>query len=450
VTATAAPRVARDHHPRGWIALAVTVALVGLVAFWWRPRAPVLPAPVTDLDAFDAGLLAAVHADRAPRLVVAWLGLFIALVVPLLVAFTPIGRRIVDRIGVDADASVWRAGGVALVVVVATSVVGLPLSAWIRLVHDERFGFRTQSVAAWGRDWLLVHGGRWTAYAVVAVLLVAAARRWPRSWPYRVTVGTGIVAVAVVVVHPVLLQPLLLPTTDLPPGAHRDRIEQVLEQAGSELSIVVGEGSRRSTRINAYAVGIGPTARIVVQDTLLSLPPDQVAAVVAHEIAHHEHRDLLRGVAAVPALALGGSLLARRVLRRGGRSDPSGTVRCLADPRATATVLALVACLELTIQPIALLSSRGLEAAADARAVALTGDAATQVRMTRVLSVRDLAPPEPGHLATVLFRSHPGVGDRIRQAAAIAQRDGLALPDRAALEAEERSIRHPAAGQETP
>jgi STE24 endopeptidase len=450
VTSTTVAAVDRDRRSRAWIAFALCVVLVGLLAFWWRPRAPVLPVPVNDLDSFDPGLLAAVHADRAPRLVAAWLGLLIAVVVPLLVVLTPVGRHVVDRIGAAADAAVWRAGAVALVVSVATSLVGLPLSAWIRLVHDERFGFRTQSVATWARDWLLVHGGRWLAYAVVAVLLVAAARRWPRTWPYRATVVAGILAAAMVVVHPVLLQPLLLPTTDLPPGEHQRRIQQVLDQAGSELPVVLGEGSRRSTRVNAYAVGIGPTARIVVQDTLLTLPPDHVAAVVAHEIAHHEHRDLPRGVAAVPALVLGGSLLARRVLRWGVGTGSAGAARSAADPRAIAAVLALAACLELVVQPIALANSRQLEAAADARAVELTGDAATQVRMTRVFTVRDLAPPEPGPLTTGLFRSHPGVGDRVRQAVAIAERDGLALPDRATLWAEERAIRHPAADQEAP
>jgi STE24 endopeptidase len=426
-----------------WALAAATLAVVGLVGSLRRPFAPDLPASATDLDGFDAAVLVAVEAYRGPRYVVGITATLVALAVPLLVVTTHRGRRWVRGWAGGANHAPLRAARVALWIVILTSLATLPLAAWTRIVHDGRWGFRTQPVSGWVRDWLLVSAGSWVLTAVLAAVLFAAIRRWPRSWPFRLTVLGTALAAAFVLLHPLVIQPLLLPTSPLPPGEARDAIEEVLVRAGEpDVPLLVGEASRRTTRVNAAVVGLGPTERVVIHDTLLELPVEQVASVVAHELAHRQHADLVRGV----LLGATGLLVALLVLRGllalgiGRRLEPRGPT----DPRLAAVVVAVVAVFELVGSPVANLVSRHVELAADARALELTGDPEPLLRTTRTFTVRDLAAPEPPRALHLYYGTHPSVGQRIRYVASWAQVHGVTLPTRAELEEAEASAAHDA------
>jgi STE24 endopeptidase len=439
------PRAERDERVRAWAVLAVLLAVAGVIGSVWRPFAPSLGPVATDVDGFDPAVLATVRAYRSPLAPIAVVATVLPTLVPLAAVATSRGRRSVARLAGGSGAPTWRAGLIALVLTLLSSVLALPLSAWVRLVHDGRWGFRTQSAAAWLGDWATVHAGRAALVSAVVWAGFAAARRWPRSWPYRATVGaTGLAALGVML-HPVLLLPATLPTEPLgPAAAERLTIDPVLEAAGEpDLPVFVAEESRRSTRVNALATGLGPTARVVVYDNLLELPGDQVASVVAHEVAHHQHRDLLRGVLLVATAGLPALLVVRRVVGAPGVRDRVGAGG-VSDPRLVAVVLLIVAGLQVVSQPIVNGVTRNLEAAADARALEITGDPTTSIASTRTYTLRDLSDPEPPGWIRVMFRTHPSVGERVRLAVAIAERDGLTLPTRAALEDRGSSQRHPA------
>lgn len=432
-----------EGHIGGWVLVAVLLAVAGAAASYWRPLAPDLELAATDLAWFDDRVLDAVEAYRRPRLVIALAATVLPVITTILVATTPWGRALVVRVAGERW-PVLRAAAVGGVVAVLASLSVLPLAAWVGIVHDGRWGFRTASPAAWLGDWTIRSAGRWLLVAGAAMVLVLAIRRWPRSWPYRLTVVGTMLAALGVFAHPVVLLPLTLPTQPLADPAHAAAMAPVLDAAGDpDLPVFVGIESERSTRVNAIATGLGPTARIVVYDNLLELPPEQVASVVAHEIAHHEHRDVPRGVALVATVLLPAGLVLRWLLGRDDVRRTSGA-RWPGDPRTLAVVLAVVAVMEVAVQPVGHLVSRRLEAAADARSLELTQDPSTLVAATRVFTIRDLATPEPPQWVTLLYRSHPSVGDRIRQASAIAERDGAPLPRIAELATRERDQRHPA------
>lgn len=440
-----APRLGRrTERVAPAVVAAVALALVGVGALWWRPVAPATPDVATDLDAFAPAVLDAVEAYRGPRYVVLAVATALDVLVPLLVVLTRRGRRWVGRMAGPTTHAPVRAGLIAAAVSVLTSLATLPLAVWAGVVQDGRWGFRTQSGWGWARDWLLVHGGTWLATAVLVVVLMAAVRRWPRSWPYRLTLLGTAVAAVLVLVHPLVLQPLLLPSSPMPDSGTREAVEAVLERQGAgDLAVHVGEASLRTTRMNAQIVGIGPTERVVLYDTLLELPTEQVEAVLAHELAHREHRDLLRGLLAVPTFLLPALLVLKRVLaspRVRRRADARG----VGDPRLAAVVVALAAVLELVGSPAVNLASRRAEAAADHRGIEVTGDAAHRIATARAFTVRDLAPPDRPWWVQQLHGSHPSVRERIRAAVAQARAEGLALPSREELEERERAIEHDA------
>jgi STE24 endopeptidase len=426
-----------------WVTIAILLALGGALASLWRPLAPVPVAYPTDLDGFDTAVLTAVQSYRGPKLVVANLATALGVLVPVWIVLSHRGRNLVTRLAGPRSHSPASAALVGFTISFLVSLTIFPLAAWSRVVHDGSWGFRTQPPIGWFRDWLLVSGGTALGVAVLSAILVVGMARWPRTWPYRLTVlGTGL-ATLLVLVHPVLLQPVLLPTAPFPDGPHRQAIAPVLAAAGDpDLPLVVGEASRRSTRVNALVTGIGPTARVVVYDNLLELPPDQVASVVAHELAHHEHRDVPRGIALTATALLPALLLVQRVVGSSGVQRRL-RVRGPADPRLVAVVLATAAVLELAGQPVANLVSRRLEAAADVRAMELTGDPETLIRTTRVFTIRDLSPPDPPPWVTVMYRTHPSVAERIRRAVQAAEEAGIELPAREDVARDEAAQRHP-------
>jgi STE24 endopeptidase len=426
--------------------VALLLAAVGVVATLWRPLAPALGEVVTDLDAFAPEVLRTVEAFREPRYTAGVLRLTLELAVPLLVVWTGAGRRLVARVAGPAAHAPWRGGLVAAAIVLLSELATLPLDVWIGYVHDGHWGFRTAGPELWARDravaLALSLGMAWLAGTV----LLFAVRRWPRSWPWRlVTLGTALAAV-LVLAYPLVVEPLFSTKAPLGEGPVRDEVEAVLAAAGEpDLAIAVSDASTRSTRVNAYVTGLGPTRQVVLYDTLLELPPEQVAVVVAHELAHRQHGDLPRGV-----LGTAAALIVPLLLLRGLLTSPGAAAlvdaRSPSDPRLVAVAVAFTALATLVAQPIGNWASRRVEAAADHRALALTDAPDVLVRTSRTFTVRDLSQPEPPGWAVFVWATHPPVGDRIRAAVQEAEARGLPLPTLQQLEELERDLRHPAIG----
>ena len=95
-----------------------------------------------------------------------------------------------------------------------------------------------------------------------------------------------------------MLAPLFNDFSRCPRARRRSDVLELAAAAGVEVGEVYSvDASRRTTGVNAYVTGLGPTKRVVLFDTLLErYSRDEIRAVVAHELAHVRHRDVLRGV----------------------------------------------------------------------------------------------------------------------------------------------------------
>jgi Zn-dependent protease with chaperone function len=293
---------------------------------------------------FDEDVLADVTAYRSPRRVMALASQIIGVAVPLAIGALLLGDRggRVLRLRVPlALPLALQVGVAAALVVLATALVRLPLAVGAGVVQDGAWGFRTRSVPGWALDHLLVVTGRAAGVGLLVAAVVALAVRHPRTWPARVSVLVAVVGPLALLLHPLVVHPLLLPTGPMPDGEHRDAVIAVVARSGVDVPVLLGEASLRTTRRNAVVTGLGPTQRVVLHDTLLELGPREVAAITAHELAHIERRDPLRGVLAPVPLVLIAGLLVRRRL--------SGSP----DPRVAAAVVALVIAAEAALTPVA-------------------------------------------------------------------------------------------------
>jgi STE24 endopeptidase len=185
--------------------------------------------------------------------------------------------------------------------------------------------------------------------------------------------------------------------------------------------VLVADASRRTTALNAYVSGLGPTRRIVIYDTLLrEAPPEQVRAVVAHELGHAKRGDVLTGTligafgaaAGVCALYLLGSWAG--LLRRAG-------VESIVDPRGLALLVAVTTLAGLVALPLQNALTRRIEARADAHALALTDDPSTVEQMEARLATTNLADVDPPRWHYLIFASHPSIVERMAAARAHAR-----------------------------
>ncbi len=399
----------------GTLAVGVTVLavlVVVLVPFDPVPGGRLTPAPVATVFTPEQVARADDYA-RWARLW-SWASLLVSLAVACWFGFTDQGRRLVARLP-----GPWCVQ--APLVVVALALLGrlvtLPAAVALQQLRRDN-GLSRQPWGGWGVDVLKGELVAAVMTALGVLVLVACARRFVRAWP---AVVGGLLAALVVLgsfVYPVLVEPVFNDFEPLPDGRLRTEILALADREGVAVDdVLVADASRRTTTLNAYVSGFGSTRRIVVYDNLVDAVPDnQVLAVVAHELAHARHDDVLVGT----ALGAAGSLLGVGLLglvlgalrRRGHPATGEAAVVPL--------VLALVAIGTLAAAPAQNAVSRQVETRADVDALRYTDDPTAFVSVQRQLALRSRADPTPPALLQLWFGSHPTTLTRI----ALVQRMG--------------------------
>jgi STE24 endopeptidase len=390
---------------------------------WWA-RVPRPPA--TDpLDAFSEEEVRTCVDYAKPRQRWALLGVAVDLALLAGMALTTPGRELVRWAAGLAGG--WTPGRVALATVAVVAVralVRLPFS--IRAFRqDVRAGLATQRLPGFLLDWLKARA----VGLVLTVLPLAGlglAPHWrPPGGPWGPPAPAALLVAVLALLGPVLIEPLFNRFTPLGAGQLRDRLLLLAARMRVPIrDVLVADASRRTTRVNAYVSGLGRTRRVVVYDTLVrSSVHDELALVVAHELAHVRHRDVLFGTVATAAAAGGAVLLAVALFDLRAVRDLFG-VDGLGDPLAAPGLLLLAAAGGLLAAPVANLVSRWSEARADWVALAVTGDAATAVAVERRLALENRADLRPNRLLVALFSSHPPTMARIAQARLWAARHG--------------------------
>jgi STE24 endopeptidase len=303
----------------------------------------------------------------------------------------------------------WRVLLVAALVTGTIRLATLPLSVAARL-HARDYGLTGQAWDSFAIDLLLGWLVGLVGLSVVLLVLVGTARRWPRGWPI---VAAGAMAALVLLasfVYPVLVEPLFNRFTPLHDGALREGVIRVAEQEGVAVDeVLIADASQRTTTLNAYVSGFGSTRRVVLYDTLVDdLPVDQALIVVAHELAHAQHQDVLVG-SVLGALGAGAAVGVLGLWLSG--APPRR--RSLAEPASVAWVIALLTICSFAISPVQGLISRRIEARADVTALRVTGDRDGFEEMQRELALRSVADPTPPWLSQFWFGTHPTSLQRI-------------------------------------
>ena len=394
---------------------AVAAVVVAEGAVWLlRPREVLEGDPVPESAYFSRQQIERAHDYRAGQRLLL-IGSVIAetgLLVVLAAGRPAVARRALERLGEHPlrGAAIAGAGLSA-----GLAVAGLPFGV---AAHERAVdvGLSTQGIGGWVSDWAkssAIGAGLAAAGATVAI---AAIRRFPRRWWIAATGAVVAFEVVFVWLAPVVLAPLFNKFTPLPEGRVRSDVLDLGRRAGVDIGEVYRvDESRRSTSLNAYVNGIGPTKRVVLYDNLIdSVPESELRSVVAHELGHVEGRDVPRGMLwaaiAAPLTLLFAAGSYERLARRSGVS-----------PGSPAGLPALALVLGVSVFVIGVIGnqlSRRVEARADTFALELTDDPGALIAVQRELVNRNIGDPDPPAWVELVFGTHPSAVERIGAAKA--------------------------------
>ncbi len=305
----------------------------------------------------------------------------------------------------------------ALLVAVAiiSGIVGLPFSYLQTFGIEARFGFNRTTRALWVTDivkGILVGAALGLPLAALVLWLMRAAG--PLWWVWAWVAWTAF-QFLVLAFYPTVIAPLFNKFSPLPPGPARATIEALLARCGfANRGLYVMDGSRRSSHGNAFFTGFGRAKRIVFFDTLLQrLAPDEVEAVLAHELGHFRLRHVMKRMALTTAVSLG--FLALLAWLASARWFYEGLgVPAAADRPGVALILFFVALPVFTFAfgPLASLYSRRHEFEADAFAVQHASAPALTHALVKLYE-DNAATLTPDPLYSAFYDSHPPAAVRI-------------------------------------
>ncbi|MBB5352294.1 STE24 endopeptidase [Haloferula luteola] len=301
---------------------------------------------------------------------------------------------------------------------IGNHLLHLPLSIYSTFVLEERFGFNRTTPRLFITDEI-----KNLLLSAALGLPLLAGLLWifqnvPQAWLWAWLLFTT-VQLLLTWAAPTWILPLYNRFTPMEEGPTRSAIESMAEKCGFPLGeISVMDGSKRSTKANAYFTGFGKTKKIALYDTLVEEQTrDELVAVLAHEIGHFKCRHIIKRIAmAVMQTAVLFFLLGRVI------DSQSPFARELFDaffvPEISAHVgLVLFAILFSPVSRILSVlgnrSSRQHEFEADAYAAQVTGQPEALISALKKLSVKNLSNLTPHPARVFLDHSHPPVLIRI-------------------------------------
>lgn len=345
--------------------------------------------------------------------------------VVLLVFWTLGGFSWLDGLARSFSPSLVVAGLIFLsLLMLGQSLISLPFSIYDTFVIEQKFGFNRSTPATFIKDRVmgLVLG------AVIGLPLGAAvlwifgnvAHAW--LWAWLVVTAFQLI---LTYLAPTLIMPLFNKFTPMPDGELKQEIEALGVRCGFPLTgVFVMDGSKRSTKANAFFTGLGKQKKIALFDTLVEKSSQpELLGVLAHEIGHFRCGHIKQ------RLAVGIIQTAVIFFLLGLATDPDGKfARLLFDAFGVKQISPHVGLVlfSILLEPVSKILtvlanawSRRHEFEADAYAAKVTGDGAALGEALKKMTADHLSHPSPASLRVWLDYSHPPLAQRLEALLAV-------------------------------
>jgi STE24 endopeptidase len=378
--------------------------------------------PVAATAAYLAILSPAEHAKaiaytRGGYWLLLW-GALVSILAAWLVLRSGLLVRLRDRLDPDGTRPKRALLAIAATFLLATTLIELPWAIYARWWRERSYGLSAQPFASWLGDQAKALPISLIFTCLFLLALYTLIRRAPRLW----WAWSSLVAVAglilVLVITPIVIEPLFNTYTPAPPGPLRDTVVKLAEATGvPHDKIYIYNGSKQSERYTANVSGLFGSARVAMSDTMFAQNADraEVVGVLGHEMGHYSRHDILMLVGGM-SLIIGICLfLSDRLFPWLVARLPGGdAVRGLADPAGLPVLMIIVSALGLVAGPFMNSLTRIAETGADAFSLRYAHEPDGLARaLVKTIAYRASS---PNRVEEILFYNHPSVERRVRRA----------------------------------
>lgn len=339
-----------------------------------------------------------------------------SLVVSVVVAWLLIRSQVLVRLSdrLAQRGFFIRCFAVCVAFLVLSSIMELPWSVYGNWWRETQYGRTSQPLADFlGQAGIglatnaLLIGLFFTA---VYALIDRTGRHW---WLWSGGLTAAFVA-GVLLLSPVVLEPLFNDYQPVPEGEVRDAVEAMARDANIPLDrVFMFDGSRQSNNFTANVSGIGASARIAISDVALDQASlDEVKAVTGHEVGHYVLGHIWYLVGSLTLIVMAGFFIADKLFAPVARLF--GASADISDPTGLPVLLVIVGLLVTLAQPINYAVSRANETAADQYSLQTVN--LPDALATALVKTAEYRNPRPSALEELLFYTHPSVERRVRMA----------------------------------
>ena len=303
----------------------------------------------------------------------------------------------------------------AAVLMLASQIVAIPFSIYSTFVIEEKYGFNKTTPRTFVLDILKT----WVLAAVIGGILFLAVlwffeEAGPWAWAYC-WIAVTLFQVFLLFVAPVVIMPIFNKFTPLEDGELREAIEEYAKKQDFKLKgVFTMDGSKRSTKSNAFFTGFGRFRRIVLFDTLIEKQTkDELVSVLAHEMGHYKKKHILKSIV-ISIFTTGLMFYILSIFINNRELFAAFQMQHTSIYASLFFFGFLYAPIDMILSVFGNMLSRRHEYEADGYAVATYRKPQSMITALKKLSVDNLSNLTPHPLKVFLTYSHPPVLERIR------------------------------------
>jgi STE24 endopeptidase len=358
----------------------------------------------------------AVAYTRGGHWLLLW-GAIVAIVVSWLIIRTGLLSGIRDRLERRRRRPKLVSLVVGVVYLLLSFVLTLPWAIYESWWRETQYGLTSQPLAGWLTE-ALMGTAISTVFAGLLIVglyfIIRHARRLWWAW------GAGLTALAVVfmlIVSPILIEPLFNDYTPAPDGPMRDSVVELAHRTGTpDDKIFIYDGSKQSDRYTANVSGLFGSARVAMSDVMFAKGADlaEVRGVVGHEMGHYVHMHSLWMTGIMILLAAIVFWLIDRLFPVAKRLLGANRVGDISDPAGLPVLAAIAAVIGLLLTPVTNTMIRVIEQDADQFSLVHANE--PDGLSKALIKTAEYRAPSPTVIEEILFYDHPSVENRIRMA----------------------------------
>lgn len=282
---------------------------------------------------------------------------------------------------------------------------------------EHQFNLSNQRIRSWA--WDEVKG--WLIGVVIATIIVEMIYNIIRLAPFKWWIVVWLVynglAILFAQIAPVVLFPLFYKFRPLENDELAKRLIRLSERAGTRVrGVYEWKLSEKSKKANAALAGLGATRRIIIADTLLQdFTPEEIEAVLAHELGHHVHKHILKSIGLQVGISFFGFWVVAEVLQV---AVDRGVFLTMHDFASLPLIVLMATVTSFLLMPLMNAYSRQKEREADRYSLQSIPQVEPFITSMNKLADSNLAERSPSRIVEIWFHSHPPIAKRIAAAEA--------------------------------